>query len=65
MTTNGTSIHWHGLRQLDSSHMDGVPGVSQCPIAPGASMTYEFRVTQYGSTWVSKSSERSFSFYIA
>jgi FtsP/CotA-like multicopper oxidase with cupredoxin domain len=48
---NGTSIHWHGLRQLGSSEYDGVPGVTQCPIAPGGSMTYRFRATQYGSTW--------------
>ncbi|KAF2996178.1 hypothetical protein G7054_g1114 [Neopestalotiopsis clavispora] len=48
---NGTTIHWHGIRQLNSSWMDGVPGVTQCPIAPGDSMTYEFQLTQYGSTW--------------
>ncbi|KAK0734746.1 laccase precursor [Lasiosphaeria miniovina] len=51
MTVNGTAIHWHGLRQLNSTLHDGVPGVSQCPIAPGESFTYSFRVTQYGSTW--------------
>ncbi|KAK3938958.1 Cupredoxin [Diplogelasinospora grovesii] len=51
MQTNGTSIHWHGLRQLGTTEYDGVPGVSQCPIAPGDTMTYKFRVTQYGSTW--------------
>ncbi|KAK0625459.1 laccase 2 [Bombardia bombarda] len=49
--TNGTAIHWHGLRQQGSVEYDGVPGVTQCPIAPGQSMTYKFRVTQYGSTW--------------
>lgn len=48
---NGTSIHWHGVRQLNSVAQDGVPGVTQCPIAPGQSQTYQFRVTQYGSTW--------------
>lgn len=48
---NGTAIHWHGLRQLNSTEQDGVPGVTQCPIVPGGSMTYEFQVTQYGSTW--------------
>lgn len=29
----------------------GVPGVSQCPIAPGETMAYRFRATQYGSSW--------------
>jgi hypothetical protein len=43
---NGTAIHWHGLRQLHSVEQDGVPGVTQCPIAPGKSMTYRFRVTR-------------------
>ncbi|KAL2140785.1 hypothetical protein VTI28DRAFT_3260 [Corynascus sepedonium] len=51
MVNNGTSIHWHGLRMLNNTLNDGVPGVTQCPIAPGESMTYRFRVTQYGSTW--------------
>lgn len=38
MQDNGTSIHWHGLRQLNSTEYDGVPGVTQCPIAPGESV---------------------------
>jgi len=28
-----------------------VPGVTQCPIAPGESLTYRFHATQYGTTW--------------
>ena len=48
---NGTTIHWHGVRQLHSMPMDGVNGVTQCPIAPGDSFTYKFNVTQYGSSW--------------
>jgi FtsP/CotA-like multicopper oxidase with cupredoxin domain len=32
-------------------HMDGVNGVTQCPIAPGSSFTYEWKVMQYGSSW--------------
>jgi hypothetical protein len=51
MVNNGTSIHWHGLRMLNNVLNDGVPGVTQCGIAPGETMTYRFRVTQYGSTW--------------
>lgn len=30
---------------------DGVPGVTQRPIGPGASFTYQFRATQHGSHW--------------
>lgn len=30
--TEGTSIHWHGFLQKGTAWMDGVPGVSQCPV---------------------------------
>ena len=48
---NGTSVHWHGIRQWLTSHQDGVNGITQCPIAPGDSFTYKFRAMQYGSSW--------------
>jgi FtsP/CotA-like multicopper oxidase with cupredoxin domain len=48
---NGTSIHWHGIRQLNTTHMDGVNGVTQCPIAPGDSYNYTWHTWQYGSSW--------------
>lgn len=35
-----TTIHWHGVALPISQ--DGVPGISQDPIAPGTSFTYEF-----------------------
>lgn len=28
---NGTSIHWHGIRQYQTNWLDGVSGVTQCP----------------------------------
>ena len=31
--------------------MDGVNGVTQCPIAPNDYFVYEFNATQYGSSW--------------
>ncbi len=34
-SVNATAIHWHGIFQNGSNWMDGVPGVTQCPIAPG------------------------------
>lgn len=43
---NGTSIHWHGIRMLNNTQNDGTPGVTQCPIAPGDTMTYRFKATQ-------------------
>lgn len=51
MESNGTSVHWHGVHLRGSNKMDGVPGVTQCPISPGESFTYQFRVTQYGTSW--------------
>lgn len=30
---------------------DGVPSISQCPIAPGASFTYKFKADLYGTTF--------------
>ncbi|KAG8527711.1 uncharacterized protein KY384_007865 [Bacidia gigantensis] len=47
---NGTAIHWHGIRQLNTNEYDGTPGVSQCPIPPGDSMTYKFHASQYGTS---------------
>jgi FtsP/CotA-like multicopper oxidase with cupredoxin domain len=50
--SNATSIHWHGLYQNGTNHMDGTVGVTQCPIAPGGTFTYRFNVTgQSGSYW--------------
>ncbi len=35
-----TSIHWHGIRLHNGA--DGVPGITQPPIEPGAAYLYEF-----------------------
>lgn len=48
--TNGlgnrtTSIHWHGLYQNGTSYADGPPGVNQCQIPIGGSVTYNFTVS--------------------
>lgn len=48
---NGSSIHWHGIRQNYTNQNDGVVSITQCPIAPGSSMTYKWRAVQYGSSW--------------
>ncbi|KAG8532519.1 uncharacterized protein KY384_002396 [Bacidia gigantensis] len=48
---NGTTIHWHGIRQWNTAEMDGVNAITQCPIAPGQSFTYKFKAIQYGSSW--------------
>jgi FtsP/CotA-like multicopper oxidase with cupredoxin domain len=47
----GTAMHFHGITQKDSQWFDGVPGFTQCPIAPGSSFTYRFRADVYGTSW--------------
>jgi FtsP/CotA-like multicopper oxidase with cupredoxin domain len=37
---DATTVHWHGVEVPNA--MDGVPGVTQAPIEPGESFTYEF-----------------------
>ena len=44
-----TAIHWHGVR-LDN-RFDGVPGVTQDTVAPGATFTYVVRVPDSGIYW--------------
>ncbi|KAJ9139015.1 Multicopper oxidase [Coniochaeta hoffmannii] len=47
-----TTIHWHGILQRGTPHMDGVPGVSQYPILPGTNFTYRFTLAdEYGFFW--------------
>jgi len=44
-----TTIHWHGLDvPLDQ---DGVPGLSQPAVEPGADFTYAFTATNPGTRW--------------
>lgn len=50
-SNNGTSIHWHGIRQNFTNQNDGVVSITQCPGAPGETTTYTWKATQYGSTW--------------
>ena len=44
-----TTVHWHGLRVPNS--MDGVPQVTQPPIAPGGRFIYEFDLPDAGTYW--------------
>jgi len=41
-----TTVHWHGIDVPNA--MDGVPGVTQEPIKPGGSFTYEFDAVPAG-----------------
>ncbi|MBX6358183.1 MAG: multicopper oxidase family protein [Micromonosporaceae bacterium] len=44
-----TTVHWHGLGVRNDA--DGVPGVTQPPVAPGAEHTYEFTAPHPGTYW--------------
>jgi FtsP/CotA-like multicopper oxidase with cupredoxin domain len=46
-----TIVHWHGMHQPGSWHMDGVEGVSGPAIPPGESFTYDFVATPAGTHW--------------
>jgi FtsP/CotA-like multicopper oxidase with cupredoxin domain len=48
---NGTSIHFHGIRQNYTNQNDGVTAVTQCPTAPGETAIYTWKAVQYGTTW--------------
>lgn len=44
-----TTIHWHGIDV--ANNMDGVPGVTQDPIQPGKTFTYQFVAKPAGTRW--------------
>jgi FtsP/CotA-like multicopper oxidase with cupredoxin domain len=49
--TNGlpeeTTVHWHGM--ILPNQMDGPAEITQAPIEPGQSYSYEFTATQHGT----------------
>ena len=47
--TEETTVHWHGLRVPNA--MDGVPHLTQKPIAPGETFVYEFEAPDAGTYW--------------
>ncbi len=44
-----TAIHWHGVRGPNA--MDGVPGLTQAAVEPGASFDYRFTPPDAGTFW--------------
>ncbi|XP_070545391.1 uncharacterized protein [Ptychodera flava] len=51
MMEDSTSMHWHGVYQMRTPWMDGVPYITQCPIPPGASFEYAFSAIPPGTFW--------------
>lgn len=44
-----TTIHWHGIRPPNA--MDGVPFLTQEPVAPGKTFSYDFVAEDAGTFW--------------
>jgi suppressor of ftsI len=44
-----SAVHWHGVR-LDNAN-DGVPDLTQAPVAPGQSFTYHLKFPDAGIYW--------------
>lgn len=44
-----TTIHWHGVRIANA--MDGVPHLTQPPVAPGSTFDYRFVAPDAGTFW--------------
>ena len=51
MTTEGVSIHWHGMYQMGTPWMDGVGQVTQCQIGPSSSFSYIYLARPSGTFW--------------
>ena len=47
----GLAIHWHGMHQVNTSEMDGVPFISHYPFLPNQKMIYEFKAYPTGTHW--------------
>ncbi|KAK7040803.1 Mco1p [Halocaridina rubra] len=63
LPAEGITMHWHGITQSGSPaltvneppsgtpYMDGVPGITQCPIHAGSSFRYSFYAHNVGTHW--------------
>ena len=51
LTSEGITIHWHGIHQRGTPWMDGVASLSHIPIVPGGHFQYRFNATPAGTHW--------------
>ncbi|XP_078350103.1 uncharacterized protein LOC144634921 isoform X2 [Oculina patagonica] len=51
LTTEGISIHWHGMHQRGTPWFDGVGQVTQCQIGPSSSFSYMYTASPAGTFW--------------
>ena len=45
LLSNSATIHFHGLHQRDTPYFDGMPYITQCPIAAGQIFSHRFKVS--------------------
>ena len=51
LVSEGLTIHWHGMHQMNTPWMDGIAHISQCPINPGSTFRYMFKAKPTGTMW--------------
>ena len=51
MSSEGISIHWHGMHQMNTPWMDGVGQITQCQIGPSSSFSYTYKASPSGTFW--------------
>lgn len=51
LPSDTVSVHWYGIEQRGTPYMDGASFITQCPINPGQTFTYTFRVDESGTFW--------------
>ncbi|UJR32591.1 hypothetical protein I4U23_020051 [Adineta vaga] len=50
-TSESLSVHFHGIRQVDTPRSDGVGRLTQLSILPGSSFLHEFNAVDAGTFW--------------
>ena len=51
LTSEGITVHWHGMHQKGTPWMDGVGYISQYPIGAGEYFDYIYNATPAGTHW--------------
>ncbi|XP_014239494.1 laccase-2-like [Cimex lectularius] len=49
LRNEAVTIHWHGIHHKQTPFMDGVPWITQLPIAPYTTFTYNFTAEPHGT----------------
>ena len=49
--SDGVTVHHHGVHMVGTPYYDGTAQIAQPVLAPGQSMTYEFRAWPPGTHW--------------